>query len=73
MNPDTVVQTHDIVYSYDYAAKSDIILELLKNRGEEPKTYKPVESKQQKQLHDSNPALKNLWEQYVTMVNLVQE
>lgn len=74
MNPDSVVQMRDVSYSYDFAAGSDLIIKILKSRSDdEPALYKPVESKQQKQLHDSNPALKDLWDQYVTMVNLVQE
>lgn len=74
MNPDSVVQIRDISYSYDFAASGDMFIKILKSRSDNESTeYKPVESKQQKQLHDSNPALKDLWEQYVTMVNLVQE
>lgn len=73
MNPETFITMSEISYSYDNVADSNVILTVLKNRSEVLTTYQPVETVAQKTLHGENPALKELWDQYVIMCSLCRE
>lgn len=75
MNPDSVIEMKDLSYSFDLSLSADQIISVrfLKDRNEPVKPYQPSVSTAQKKLHDANPVLKDLWEQYATMVKLVQE
>jgi hypothetical protein len=73
MNPDMYVTMADISYSYDKASDSNYVITLLKSRNTPPKPYQPTETDAQKILHKENPALKDLWDQYVVMCSLCRE
>ena len=75
MNPDSVIEMKDVTYSFDLSLPADKMFKVrfLKDRDESVKPYQPSVSPAQRKLHDSNPVLKDLWEQYATMVKLVQE
>lgn len=73
MNPDSVIEMKDVAYSYKFSKESSLIIEILKDRDDTVKTYQPSVSTAQRKLHEANPVLKDLWEQYATMVKLVQE
>lgn len=73
MNPDSVIEMKDLTYSYELSKESNLIIKILKSREQSADTYRPVVSAAQKKLHDASPVLKDLWEQYATMVKLVQE
>ena len=73
MNPDMYVTMADISYSYDKALDSNYIITILKNRSDPPRSYQPTETAAQKILHNENPALKDLWDQYVVMCSLCRE
>lgn len=73
MNPESVIDMKDVFYSYNLADQQFSSIRFLKNRGEQDTPYTTTVSAAQKKLHDANPVLKDLWEQYATMVKLVQE
>lgn len=73
MNPDSVIEMKDLAYSYEFSKETALIIKILKDRDDPVKSYCPSLSTAQKTLHDANPVLKDLWEQYATMVKLVQE
>jgi len=73
MNPETYIKMDEISYSYDNVSDSNVILTVLKNRSEVLTTYQPTETVAQKTLHSENPALKDLWDQYVIMCSLCRE
>lgn len=73
MNPDSVIEMKDVFYSYNLADQKFSSVRFLKDRDDPVKPYRPAVTVAQNELHDANPVLKDLWEQYATMVKLVQD